>query len=844
MFNLARLIYIDPDRLEGATKVNVDSVDLYFRAKPKIDGNKSGIHAPGVELFITDVVNGVPDLSKYVGTTRISPNIARTEYSNINTSGDASLKTTFTWTTGPRLDSGKWYALIIKYDGDEDFIPWTAHTGDNLIGTTTKCPKITGNLFNYVNSANVTDYNESNWKPLPDTDLMFSFKAIDVFVDPEVPQVLSVIAQALPMEFVKYDRKTSSTTDLLYGDYVFEDRPSYPNEKTKCTCAVSNNSLFITGNSNFLEANGSNFNWRHLFNVSTQPEYIVVVSKNHSGAGKHKYAVRKVLNYYAANNVLKVDEAINFTNAVATFYKSPVARVMTRANTAHDGVITDLLILGDSNANSEVRFVNDAISMTSNIVSGGTGYANTDYIEITGFENVTNEVLGGYAAYANIKTDGSGVITNVFFSNTGCGFVDGLTYNIKANTGNPSSGTTANIEFTVGSKLLTEFGHGNIYFSNTTIINMDVAQVTPLIQLDNPTGVTYTVNFTTMYTVENSLNTVSGKKYLVDETAQATPINMTNQNTEYLNGNTPVIVSRSNQFVICYANGSIPNTSVLGTYDSNVATFNILATSNNSFTFADIGQYGISSYFAKYNINNDYTNEHTNYGNAIAKHITTKVELSQDQKAEDIMVYLTAFRPPNTDIKVYVRAHNSQDPESFDDKDWTLLEQVDGIGVYSNPTNQGDLVELTYNFSAYPNTALELDGMITTEVDNATIVGVNTTFTSDLSTNDLVKVYSPLFANTNYVIGVVDSITNDGEIVLTEPITNVSVTGSGLKIDRIAYPYQIFNNITTDNVARYYNSSMVEFDGFNSFQLKLVMLSPSEITVPKIGDCRAIAVSA
>lgn len=849
MFNLARLIYIDPDRTKNATKVAIDSVDLYFHAKPKITGNKSGIQSPGVEIFISPVKDGIPDLSKYVGNKKQTPVISRVEYSSIQTSDNASIATNFDFPVPVTVNSGLWYAVIIKFDGDEDFLLWTAHVGDLLVGTQRTCKTVTGHLFNYVNSTTVSNsrvsgYNQDNWKPLSDTDLKISVKVLETFETTSSTANSELVAQASPIEFVTFDRKYSKYTGLLYGDYIFPDLPKYPNEKNKATCDVVNGSVFITGNSSYTHSNGTTFNWSQLYDFQGEDEYIAIVSMNHDGPGQNRHAVRKVLNYYPAKNALKLDESINFTNAVAYFYKPPVARIQTRSNTAFDGKSTDLLVLTDSQVNSSVRFVNDAISMVGTVISsGGSGYVNSDYVEITGFESVSGEVLGGYAAYANITTNGSGVITNVHFSNTGCGFVNGVSYSIKANTGSASSGSAANLVFTTGSKLLTEFGGSNIYFANTKIINLGIAQVTPLIELQQPTGVTYNIQFRTMYSSANSSNTFSGKMYYVDTSAAATPIDIKNQNTEYFYGNTPVIASRSNQFVIPYSNGAIPNTSVIGTYWTNTAVFTINATSNNSYTFLDVDKDKVHSYYYTYNINNDYTGEHTNYGNAVAKHVTTKIELGQDKLAEDILVYLTAFRPPDTDFKVYARIHNSQDTETFDDKDWTLLEQVDGINVYSNPSNQSDLIELTYNFGQYPNTSATLDGVITTTQNNTTVTGVGTKFETDLTVNMPVRIYSPLFSNTNYILSVVNSITSNTSFELTEPVTNTSVVGSGLKIDTTDYPYQAFNNITTDNVVRYFNTSMVEFDGYDTFQIKVVMLSSSNIIVPKIGDIRAIAVS-
>jgi len=102
-------------------------------------------------------------------------------------------------------------------------------------------------------------------------------------------------------------------------------------------------------------------------------------------------------------------------------------------------------------------------------------------------------------------------------------------------------------------------------------------------------------------------------------------------------------------------------------------------------------------------INNDYTDEHTKKGNAVAKYISRNIVLADGQEAEDIEVYVTAYRPVNTDIKVYVKFHNGTDPDPFDEKTWTLLSYKEsGNLVFSSPSDPTDYRE--YKFGV-PSTA-------------------------------------------------------------------------------------------------------------------------------------------
>jgi len=109
--------------------------------------------------------------------------------------------------------------------------------------------------------------------------------------------------------------------------------------------------------------------------------------------------------------------------------------------------------------------------------------------------------------------------------------------------------------------------------------------------------------------------------------------------------------------------------------------------------------------------------------------------------------------------------------------------------------NMNDIIEYTYGFTQYPNTDFTSAGYVSTTIDQSNVTGTGTTFTTDFAANDLVKIYPALFPNT-YIVGVVNSVSNSTLLTLKTPITNTSITGSGLKIDKLEFKYQAFNNIT------------------------------------------------
>jgi hypothetical protein len=105
-------------------------------------------------------------------------------------------------------------------------------------------------------------------------------------------------------------------------------------------------------------------------------------------------------------------------------------------------------------------------------------------------------------------------------------------------------------------------------------------------------------------------------------------------------------------------------------------------------------------------INNDNTGETGNYGNAQARYITKKIVLADGQEAEDLKVYLSAYKPGSTEIDVYARIQNSEDSDEFRDKHYTKLNQLSPANTISSVVNKNNFVELEYGFPSVNATSL------------------------------------------------------------------------------------------------------------------------------------------
>ena len=606
------------------------------------------------------------------------------------------------------------------------------------------------------------------------------------------------------------------------------------NSYIQMTTVASN--TIVTANSQY--PNGSVFQWSSLFTTSN-PENRVVLTDGVN------YNVRTV-GTVRSNTVIELTEAVTFSNTDTKLMVTPSGRVSSFNKSSPFGVDSAFMMLANSNANSSVRFVNNSI--TSIVISaGGSGYSNNDPLYIKGFEEVANKVTGGYVAAANLVTNSTGGITAVHFSNLGCGFVNTAAIvatianstQIGNTTANSTAGTSATFTYTTGSNIKTEYGNSNFY--QAEIRNLDLGEFIPYHNIEVPAGVPYAMRLETNYIKKTDTTTLAGEAFYVNDGVSNNQLdivlhdrNLTEYTTE-----TPVIPSKSNEYALLYEDTSVNDKigTAAGRNTQALRVINEITTSD--FTTFRTGTPKIQ--FSKYVINNDATDEHTDSGNAYAKGMTKTFDFKRT--AEDVRLYITAYKPANTDIKVYTRLHKNEDPEAFDDKNWTELELKDGVGLYSSQADPLDYVELEYGPYQVPQTRTALVGAITIATGDATVVGANTLFQTDLAVGDLVYMYQPLFVE-NHLIASVESIASNTAFEMDTTTANSSLLAEGMKIEKVTYPMQGFNNIQNDGIVRYYNSSFSKFDGYESIAVKIVFLSDSPHRIPRVDDIQGLGISA
>jgi hypothetical protein len=365
-----------------------------------------------------------------------------------------------------------------------------------------------------------------------------------------------------------------------------------------------------------------------------------------------------------------------------------------------------------------------------------------------------------------------------------------------------------------------------------TIVSVDnvaVAQFKPEIGVTIPNNGNCTVSYSFAYS--------NGSAYVVD-TGNFKQID--NNKLELISDYNSLVMSRSNEVAnptYLYSGKSAIVKIVLGQNGVSNATF------NNIYTSPYIYQEKLDFFTGRNLINNDNTSENTRYGNALSKHITTKITFDKGKSAEDALVYITAYKPTGTDIVPYIKLHNTKDTDAFDDKEWTQLGALYNSNAAVSSSATGNYIEYSFGIPTSPPSAFTANGTVTTASSNATITGFNTQFGTDIVANNVVKIYSPLFP-TQFQVALVTAVANTTSLTINSPITNASMVASGLKIDVVSDPYTAFINPQNGNIVRYYSQDLTEYDTFDTMQIKVDLLSDNVSVSPRINNIRALGVSA
>jgi hypothetical protein len=84
--------------------------------------------------------------------------------------------------------------------------------------------------------------------------------------------------------------------------------------------------------------------------------------------------------------------------------------------------------------------------------------------------------------------------------------------------------------------------------------------------------------------------------------------------------------------------------------------------------------------------------------------------LADGQDAEDLRVYLTAYKPSGSNIYVYYKVLHADDSDTMGQSRWIPMDLVTGQGftsalTFSSSEDKNNFIELAYKVPSYNNTA-------------------------------------------------------------------------------------------------------------------------------------------
>ena len=359
-------------------------------------------------------------------------------------------------------------------------------------------------------------------------------------------------------------------------------------------------------------------------------------------------------NIYVAN-FSTTSGSVVLTNSDCEFITANTfsGAVTVGENVKGEDRLTFTTIVGGSIANSQtaVGTTSGTIGIVDNISGSVYRVNNTTSGSFVAGENVNFK-------YANGTLTGTSAAIDTVTAPTGI-----ISYQ-KDNTVELESTTNT---FAVGEKVLgltsnTSFIINSINNKKVNVIDPEVGFITPLY-----TGTTWGVKTT------NALNVTD---------SSFSEININDNN--YLNFE-KAIFSKSNE-----------SASLSGT-----KSFQLQGTLNTSNMYVSpfIDQTRIHTMVVSNTINNDATGENqATHGNALTRYVSQKITLDEGQDAEDISAFVTGYRPPGADIKVYFKALHSEDSDLFSEKLWTEMVLNSG-NFYSDRENKEDFKDYEYGIS-------------------------------------------------------------------------------------------------------------------------------------------------
>ena len=817
----------EPER--GVDAIFLTKVDLFFQSKSSTFG---------VEIQIRETVNGYP-------SSKIVPYGSKTLYSSqVYTSEDSSESTTFTFDTPVVLRTNEQYALVVvPVGGNPDYNVWIgALSGTDLV---TNTPIYTnnqlGSLFVSSNDLNFTPIQNESMKynlytaqfTASSATAVFKNSAIDTF---SINRAYGVFSKGEQIVVSNNALKLSSLTisgsnTFTVGETVFQPAGTVPANLVQATAygvvLSANTTAVVMGNTygafntvNTVRSSTSNLvasapTFANQTVITTSACNVITVPNanatlltdftvnNYIYVGANTGAnvnVKKITSVSAASRTLTLDSNVNFTDTNAI-----IGRVKADADLrgyfnsltfGYNGVFS----IYNVSSNATQNFASSNGQILIGVTTGASAQINK--ILDSNYQSVTSQLSNIYPNQTDIVFGFKGTDTSRAADSSYAAIDSDIPYEF---IDKPRMVMSRSNEYAYSS--------GNKSFAISASMSSANTKISPYID-----------------TVRN-LATLTDNVICKESELSGYRIAYSNSNINFYAGDivqqanatvtTSGVVISSNTSTIYVVNVTSSNTSSVAKFlASNTTIYN--STQSNSATIT-----GVTSFDEIGGTTQKYA----------SRYISKNVILADQQDAEDMICYITAYRPTGSNFKVYGKFLAGADSDSITSKDWSAMTELSDPSLTSSLVNKDDFVELVYDL---PTSVMVIANSASV---NATSANITVSSTSGFTAGGFVYVAANnTSTNTiNFNVRQVTAVPNSTVLTVASNLSIISANATVGVIPGLESQYGAFRYANNSNIIRYTTSADGVFETFKTFSTKIVLVSNTTQIIPRMADMRCLA---
>lgn len=811
---IAQSFYIN-ESINGVEGVVLTKVELFFQSVSS---------EYGVELQIRTIEDGQPTSYKLPDASKILTT------SQVYASADASVPTVFEFDTPIPLQSQTSYALvIIPVGGNPDYKIWTAEL--SALDVTTGTPIFTNNETGDLFLAS----NDRSFTPIITEDIKFNLYVAN-FTQSEGQAVYELDN----FENIIYHSQTKA---FQSKEAIYMSETDY----NLARLTISSNTAAFINNETIYQSNGS-------ANVATGKIYgansTAILISNSAGSWSNAYQVAGATSSANAVVSLVFQDVISYSNTTVTvpfsnvFYANQMIYLAT--NDRFDMSVFKVTEVVDA---TTISIFSNAIFSDQNCLIGKVrgdngllfGFIDGPLVEQTEFlRNIAT--VGGSRANSTVNfanSTGCYIIGQQSKASAICYFTEDLVYNSVVPTYSIVESKSTGIKFSfTGVERYTY----NYDASRTTLINDYETELTDKARtLMSRSNEYVSKSGNTTFRIYANLSSSSAKfspvigtykrhvdflrNVIIPESdLQGYILNLSNFNN-FKNIEKLSITQNNGSFSV---EGRVyfANTTILYAASNSQIGFQ---TGNTIYLSTNSSVNAVVTSSTKFNeIYNTLTNP------AGSRYISKTVILADKQDAEDLVSYISAYRPAETNLIVYSKIVNGEDDESIKDKYWSpMIETADSKLLLSSGSNPNDFVELVYNFP----TAVEI--FANSVSCNTTSANITLATTDGINDYDYIYLYDE--TNRKFIVRQVSDVANNTTLIVDKTPTFASSNCKFGTIPGIQDATNAFIFPDNNYIVRYVSNTDVVYDGFKTFNIKIVLVSNSSHLVPRADDMRCLA---